>query len=846
MKKIWKKVAALLTFSLIVTSIPYQASADESPAFKKVRSSLYENSSAKGVYTYTVTNVKKGQKVKWVLTGAGKKYAKLKYTQREVKGRTSSNKVTIDSKGAADAGNAILAITAKIYSSKGTLVKQVKDRVKLKIQATDVVISTSKITDDLDGLVVGKAYDFDANIQPANTTSKVYWSVISLNGQDYSSEITSDGVWTPTANGTYTIKAVAKNSKTGKTIVYHTKSVSVGLTLESVKQVASNQFYAVFSDVAKNDVKASDFAIRITSGTETLTPKSVVFSSDGKGAYVTTNENFRDKLSYTISYARSARAFIASVGAVTKAVILTETVEEGKETPIEYALYDANNIDVKSAATGTTTLSAEVVNGYKTEKDTLYMYTVGKTANVTLIYKKDNVSPVITASKAIKCVEARTTVSSTTDFTLTDSKTAPNFSSSSYQAVTSIAVGDTLYAHFRALDSYGKEISYSSVQYTSADDNSLIIDPDGKLTPIKTGNVTINIIAKEGTKEVTYTQVITILEKKIPTTAVLSRNAVTMSNIYVYDYREYLDVTIKDQYGKEISMQNETCTIKENNGRKVLASYDKSNHQIVLDARGVAASTYDFTATFVLNGVTLAAGFTVVVQTVPATGSIGYQIEADHPSFDMIVQPSDTSVQGVTVRLKKYIGGIFAGYASITSATIQKDGLYYANDLTATPAKGETFCSVLNGNSVVLYPVKISTSNSNVGECKKAVAGVYQVTVKYFDTSGTLNFETTSVTFTDSQTVPKITLKAETSSKTVTNALALVNDCVSLSDTSTIYNCSVTGTSLEGEAVLINPGQKIHIDTISIKQLVTFNGNGVEKIYVYYTVPLDQTLTNKS
>lgn len=33
---------------------------------------LYENSTGKGVYTYTVTNLTKGQRVKWSLSGTGK------------------------------------------------------------------------------------------------------------------------------------------------------------------------------------------------------------------------------------------------------------------------------------------------------------------------------------------------------------------------------------------------------------------------------------------------------------------------------------------------------------------------------------------------------------------------------------------------------------------------------------------------------------------------------------------------------------------------------------------------------------------------------------------------------
>ncbi|MFA9466162.1 MAG: hypothetical protein ACERKN_18000 [Velocimicrobium sp.] len=844
MKKYGKKLVAMLSLSLLVTSIPFTAKAAATPTYKVERTSLYENSKAKGVYKYTVKNLKKGEKIKWVLTGAGKKYASLKYKNSTVKGKTASNKITIDTKDEDAARNAILALTAKVYTSKGKLVAKVKDRVKLKVQATDIVISTAKITDDVTALTVGKTYDFDTTISPSNTTSKVYWSVTSVTGEDHSSEITTDGKWTPTANGKYTVKAMARNSKSGKTIVYHTASVSVGLALMSVKQIAANQFYAVFSDNARDIVNAENFNIVASNGSASITAKNVTFSATGKTVYVTTNSTFSDKTSYTVTYGNNARAFIASVGPVEKAVILTESVEVGKETPIKYALYDENNIDVKAAAKGVVNFSADVINGYKTEEDSLFMYTVGKTANVTLIYTEDNSTTEIKAVKVIKCVEETTTEVASKDFTLTATKTAPDFSAKDYQAVTSTAIGETAYAHFRALDENKNEIAYRFVSYISSDDDTLIIDSDGKLTPIKTGTVKVTVCAVEGEKEIKYTFSVTILGKKVPSTISLNKTYVSMSNTNVYGYEEYIDVTLKDQYGTMLPLTDATCTIRENSGKKVIATYNKANKQIILTARTIAADTYNYTATFVVNGVTLTTTFSVVVQTVPTMGNIGYQIEANNQNFDMLVDSSISIDKTITIHLNKYVAGVFAGYASITSATVKKDGYYYTNDLTASGNKTEQINTVTNGNSIVLTPVKLTTTNSNVQECVKAATGIYTVTIKYFDSTGATSTESINITLLDSQEASDITTKSTTSTKTVQTALALVNNCVSLSDDSVIYDCTATGYSNTGDSVLIVAGQKIHIDTISIKQIVNISTS--QKIYIYYTVTLDKTLTNKS
>lgn len=846
MVKYRKIFAGVLAAAMLVTSVPCkEASAAAAPSFKTERTALYENASTKGVYTYTIKNLKKGQSVKWVLTGKGKKYATLKYSKTVAKSTTSSNKVTIKTDGNTGAKNAALAINATVYDAKGKVVSTLKNKVKLKVQATDVAITTTKIADNLNTLHVGKAYDFDADIAPKNTTSTIYWSVTSTDGKNHSSEITKDGVWTPTAEGKYTIKAMAKNSKTGKTVVYHTAAVSVGLAMTTAKQTAANKFCAVFSEDASKKVTANDFKIATTNGTETIKAKEVSFSSNGKTAYVTTESCFKDATSYTVTYGSTMRAFVASVGAVKKAVILTETVEAGKETPIEYALYDSNNMDVKAAAEGSITLSAEVINGYKTENDCLYMTTVGKTAEVTLVYKKNADANEIKVSKTITCVAATSTDAAKAELTLTATKDTPDYNNANYAPVTRTAIGETTYAHFRALDNNKKEIKYDSIQFVSSDDNALIIDNDGRLTPIKTGTIKVTVIAKEGQSEANYSFNITIEAKKTLTAANLSNDKITMSNIYDVNYKEYIDVTFQDQYGGTMYATNAECTIKETSGRQVFATYDKQNRQIVLTGRGVSVGTYNYTATFSIDGATVVSYFTVIVSQVPTTGSIGYQLMVDHSTLDMVVDGTTAGNKTATVRLKRYVGGVFAGFTSISSATVSKDGLYYGNDLTQAGTKASQNVSIMNGNSIVLTPVTFSFSNSNVGECKKAATGTYLITVNYYDSSHTLCMENIKLTLTDSQDAPAVTVKSTVSSKTVNNALALVNDCISLSDGSTIYSCTATGTTATGENITVNSGQKLHIDTISIKQIVTTNTTGLNKVNVYYTINVDTTLQNK-
>ena len=93
-----KLIAVLCALAMIISVFPVQADAAAKPKFVKNYTVLYENSTGKGVYTYTVKNLIKGQKVKWSISGTGKRYAKLSKTTTKVSRTTSSNKLTIRTK----------------------------------------------------------------------------------------------------------------------------------------------------------------------------------------------------------------------------------------------------------------------------------------------------------------------------------------------------------------------------------------------------------------------------------------------------------------------------------------------------------------------------------------------------------------------------------------------------------------------------------------------------------------------------------------------------------------------------------------------------------------------------
>ena len=150
MQKLKKLVAFLCAAALMLTAIPVQAEAAVKPKFEKSYTSLYENDSKKGVYTYTVKNLTKGQTVKWSVSGTGKSYVSLSKKTTKVTKTSVSNKLKIKTKGSTKAKNKTVKVTAKVYSKAGKLQYTLSTKTgKLKVRPTEIEILDTEIADKL-------------------------------------------------------------------------------------------------------------------------------------------------------------------------------------------------------------------------------------------------------------------------------------------------------------------------------------------------------------------------------------------------------------------------------------------------------------------------------------------------------------------------------------------------------------------------------------------------------------------------------------------------------------------------------------------------------------------------
>lgn len=835
-QKVKKLLAALCIFTLVFTAMPAvpAKAATAVPKFKKTYANLYQNGSTKGKYKYTLTNLKKGQTVKWTVTGPGKSYVKWKKATTKVTGKTASNTFTVKTNNAMAAKNKKVTLQAEVLSGKSSLCT-VSTNARIKVKPTKVTLTTPDEADDV--LYVGSSYQFGYQLTPVNATCTNEWTVTGQDQVDYSSYMSSTGVFKPMKTGTYTIKM---NAKIGSSVVKSASvTVEVADYIVSVKQTDGNKIEVNYSGDMHSNVTKDDFSVKDTAGASSVI-KNMAFSADGKTAKITLLTNLRDGVSYTVSDSLTSKDFKASVGIPVKLEILTQKVTVDKETAIEYALYDENGVNVAAAYPGTLDYDAEVTNGYLTDSKKLYMTTIGKTATVTVKYtSKTEAGLVLVGTGVITCEAASTSVD--TNFTMTAATTTPDYSANSYKDNRRVAIGKTYYAHFRALDTDKSEIKYTSIKYESSDPDSLIISKDGKVTPIRSGQVNVIITAVYADQEYAYSYDVTVADAPKLTSLNLSTNSVTMSNVYSSEYRQYIDVTALDQYSERLVLTGETGTVTNTTTSLIntsVASYDAANDRIVLNASNAIPGTYNYTLTLTSGGEKASVAFSVVivsVSSVPSNAATTYAIEMDKHSDDLSLTTDVNGSRYVNVRLAQYKGGVFTNYAMFTSATVTKGSEYYGSDLTVAGTTAKQTIGAANRLSLKTLDI---TSDA----CRKASTGTYNITLQYYSSADKAYVTLAStLTLTDKQDEPEITIERVTASKSCTTALELAQNCL-IPENGTITECVVTGETQPGSKVAVKAGDQINIKSVTVTG--TYQIAGDKKINMTYTISIGKTLTN--
>ena len=361
------------------------------------------------------------------------------------------------------------------------------------------------------------------------------------------------------------------------------------------------------------------------------------------------------------------------------------------------------------------------------------------------------------------------------------------------------------------------------------------------MTPIKTGKVNIFVTLTVNGEEVPYIFEVTVEEPQKLKSIELSKPSLVMSKTYQSGYQETTGITAYDQFGTEMDLTNASVVITETSNKNAYASYDAVNKQIVVKNTYVAGS-YTYKVAVTVNGTTAYEYLYLEVKELPATGAITYEVQIDKPDIDVVLDKNTNYNKTATIRVARYKGGLFESYLTFNSVTIMKDGKYYSSDLTAG---GNSTAVTMGGSTMLTVTAMQLIPGTDVGTCRKAATGTYVVSMRYFDSnSNAYQYITTTLKVSDSQKAPEVTISNTVADAVATNALELVKDCISVSS-GEIYDCVAVGETATGSNIAVTAGKQLHIKTISVREEIAINNATVPKVYIYHTIPIGQTLTNK-
>lgn len=822
-----------LAIILIWTAVPCQMQAASKPVFQSKRDYIYENSKTTN-WIYTLKNVSKGQTVKWSLSGSGKKFVKLKFTTpRRVTGSTISNAVTLNTNGDSSAKNKKVTVIAKVYNKKGKLITTTKTSSNIRILSTDLTIEDSESGNTT--YYTGSSYTFTPTLFPSNSTDTVQWSITDSLGTDVSSYISSTGVFTPLKAGNYTLKATSYSGNSRRCTAK--KEIQVKDAVSAISQTGLNTFKVQVPAELVYKLTAESFTIKGSNGT-TYGIKSVSAGTDNY-INVTTYNNFSNGISYTVTFDSYSRTFTASTGLPTHIELLTTQVVANKPTQIKYALYDQNGVDVTTYYRGSLSFQSTLSDVIISTDYKLTMKQVNTATNLTVTFMPvDSYVRQLVGSGTVVCVANQTAESS--NFTITNSSSAPNYNLTNYSDNRKITVGTTSYAHFRALDKNGDVITYDKIEYYSDKENSLIIDRNsGKITAIKNDTVTITVRTISNGVEQYNPYTVTIADAAYLNDITLDRYYITMSNVYNSSYVEYINVSATDQAGYTYPLDNETVTFSGPSSPKV--TYNKATDQIAISASGALAGDYSYVASITSGTKTLTATFYVKVVNTAAYGSTSYSLELSNKTVDVSVnKDTSSSDKYVTLKLARKLDDVFSNYATFNVLSITKDGKYYSSNLTNSAQTNAP--SYSNTSQLSLLVSAMSSTTSGYYTCKAAEAGTYTVNVSYYRSDNNqLCYDSVDLTVIDSDNAPTATIGQITSNKTCSTALQLAQSCILL-DRGTIVDCTVIGTTLSGSKYSIESQKQYHISSVTVEtSTLISNGFYVTK---QYSVPINQTFTN--
>ena len=689
MKQFKKVLAFVLALAMVVTAVP---TADAKAAAKAPKINNYKKILYVGqYYTLKVNNLPANwKKCTYAWSTSDKSVATIK------KGKYGqAANVT-----AVKAGKA--TVTVKMTYPQTAAQKKAKKKTVKTFKCAVTVKDPSIIALEAAEVIEGSTVSVKATAVPAN--AKITYESDNTNV----ATVDADGIVTGVKAGTAIITSTALN-KTAKTVI---TVKSAAAQLATVKQTASNEFVANFTADASKTITKDDFRVVAADNSAELPVKSVAYSADGLSATVTLLNNFVDATAYKISCKDVTLDFTATVGAVDHIAITTSSAEQNVATPIKFALYDKNNIDITSSVSIDTTCFVNVNGNYSTAEINkasaakITMATVGDTVDVTVTYSSNaKDAQDVTATQKITCVAAKAVKGEAaflkTETTNNKSNCAKFYLGTSDKSVSVVEGADeAATVYFCAKQDEYTAYSYDSYEVESANDTiaSASVDIDnGKFAKISVqgntvGSTQLNVKAVKNDVATYYTIPVTVTKPLKAVKMTVDNNRPVMSNVNDSAYKGTITAKLYDAEGNDVTVNGAfefEITTKSGDGETPITLTPEANNKTGITAAGVTAKTYTIKVTGSDtkngNGEVFMKSTTVQVKALPAEAAnagvaLNYQIEMNATSLD----EADVNKRTLKPNLYATCNGLFAGYVRIEggNVTVAEDNVK-ANTATA-------------------------------------------------------------------------------------------------------------------------------------------------------------------
>lgn len=862
-----KRITKLLSFAMVLimlcglTSSMGEVFAATAPSLNKKSRTVYVGSSkvtkTPETYKFYIKNKPSKYSAAWTSSNpAVATVSKLKGGKGRVTGKS--------------VGTAI--ITCKVTDKKTKAVTTLTAKVTVKKNASKVKVNSVNMKKD--ALSVGDTVKFSSymydnmgkeGLRGKYVTDYRRW----ISSDPKVATISSTGELKAVGAGEVTITVYSYQHKKYKALKYATATdtykIKVVGGLQAAEQMSLNQMKLTFYSNLSTELtleKANEKLniVRSISGSAQGVEQkiqNIKFDSTGKIATVTMYGEFAIGSSYTVKYGDDVKNFTAKAG---KAVKLVPYTADGmnvalvrKTTPILFRVYDADGIDVTPLTeSGYKALNDKI--DIKTEsKDCLldgkgiYFTEANKKAAViatyhTGIYQPSSPDEVDTFVGVVEI----TSVDESTAFAA-DSWTlmASNKRGSGYdwtKPVHALAAGDNgfkMVVKAKGADGNAVYSDDASNNFSFESQNEAVLLVDGStgiLLAIAKGKA--DVIVKYNNAVLTaYT--IEVSEARVPQKIVFNQ-----SSFYVSDFPDYcvqkVTMTVKDQLGETIKMQNDGSTVKDVSitcnttpapPASAVANSD-GTVTITVDAMGYG-STSGKAYNYRVNYGKLYENFTIIAKT--PTGTSTYRVEADVTGLDMKLVDGAASFPTVTFGLYEYKNSV--KYSKISNIRPESNGSFISGDYYYSLTKDNV--KVDAGTKEGAF-VTATVSNNVV---TKALTGSYLITVYRKTATASERIGTASFVLSDSQEVPVITNISSSTSAAISSDMAsasvasIITDCFQIK----LRDKAVDSTDIEPVVKIVGTSA-IYVESIKIRQMYNIDGSTV---FYYHTVKLGKTITKK-